>query len=139
MLSPQFFLKYSPSITRIVSGIVGKYRSFRSFSRTLSISSGNANIIFFIAILYTNISLWIDTNIYDSISTYIDGYTTMMMATNMGTSVISDALDGRFFVAFPIGYFLTIGFTRRGEIELEYYFLTRNSRTIQSSSNVVLM
>jgi hypothetical protein len=63
----------------------------------------------------------------------------MMMATNMGISVIADALGGSFFVAFPIGYFLAIGFTRRGEIELEYYFLTRNSRTIQSSSNVVLM
>src|ERR671923_307034 len=32
----------------MVSGIVCKYLSFRSFSKILSISSGNANIIFFI-------------------------------------------------------------------------------------------
>jgi hypothetical protein len=78
--------------------------------------------------------------IYDSIFTYIDGYTTRMMPMNIDSiSMIADTLGGIFFMAFPIGYFLTIGLTRRGEIELEYYFLTRNNRTIQSSSNVVLV
>jgi hypothetical protein len=78
--------------------------------------------------------------IYDSIPTYINGYTTMMMATNMDSiSMIADTVGGSFFVPFLIGYFLTIGFTGRGEIELEYFILTRNSRTIQSSFNVVLM
>ena len=75
-----------------------------------------------------------------SISMYIDGYTTRMMPMNIDSiSVIADTLGGSFFVPFLIGYFLTIGLTGRGEIELEYFILTRNSRTIQSSSNVVLM
>jgi hypothetical protein len=78
--------------------------------------------------------------IYDSISTYIIGYTTKMMPKNIDSiSIIANTLGGIFFMAFPIGYFLTIGLTVLGEIELEYYVLTRNSRTIQSSSNLVLM
>jgi hypothetical protein len=77
--------------------------------------------------------------IYDSISTYIIGYTTKMMPKNIDSiSIIANTLGG-IFMAFPIGYFLTIGLTVLGEIELEYYLLTRNSRTIQSSSNLVLM
>jgi hypothetical protein len=75
-----------------------------------------------------------------SIPRYIDGYTIKMMSMNIDSiSMIVDILGGIIFIAFPIGYFLTIRLTRRGEIESEYYFLTRNSRTIQSSSNVVLM
>jgi hypothetical protein len=71
---------------------------------------------------------------------YIDGYTTRMISVNIASiSVIADTLGGSFFVPFLIGYFLTIGLIGRGEIELEYSALTRNSRTIQSSSNVVLM
>jgi hypothetical protein len=71
---------------------------------------------------------------------YISGYTTNMMSVNIASiSMIADTLGGSFFVAFPIGYFLTIELTVLGEIELEYSVLTRNSRTIQSSSNVVLM
>jgi hypothetical protein len=59
-----------------------------------------------------------------------------MMPTNIDSiSIIADTLGG----AFPMGYFLTIEHTGRGEIELEYSVLTRNSRTIQSSSNVVLV
>jgi hypothetical protein len=78
--------------------------------------------------------------IFASISTYIDGYTTRMMPMKIDSiSVIADILGGSFFVSFLIGYFLTIGLTGRGEIELEYFILTRNSRTIQSSFNVVLM
>jgi hypothetical protein len=77
--------------------------------------------------------------IYDSISTYIIGYTTRMMPKNIDSiSIIANTLGG-IFMAFPIGYFLTIGLTVLGGIELEYYVLTRNSRTIQSSSNLVLM
>jgi hypothetical protein len=77
--------------------------------------------------------------IYDSISTYIIGYTIKMMPKNIDSiSIIANTLGG-VFMAFPIGYFLTIGLTVLGEIELEYYVLTRNSRTIQSSSNLVLM
>jgi hypothetical protein len=53
-------------------------------------------------------------------------------------SIIANTLGG-IFMALPIGYFLTIGLTVLGKIELEYYVLTRNSRTIQSSSNLVLM
>ena len=70
---------------------------------------------------------------------YIDGYTAKMMSVNIANiSVIADTLGGSFFVPFLIGYFFTIGLVL-GEIELEYFILTRNSRTIQSSSNVVLM
>lgn len=60
-----------------------------------------------------------------SIPRYINGYTTKMMPMNIDS--ISMIV---IFIAFPIGYFLTIRLTRRGEIESEYYFLTRNSRTI---------
>jgi hypothetical protein len=78
--------------------------------------------------------------IYDSISTYIVGYTIRMMPRNIDSiSMIANTLGGIYFMAFPIGYFLTIELTGKGEIELEYSVLTRNSRTIQSSSNVVLV
>jgi hypothetical protein len=73
-------------------------------------------------------------------STYIDGYTIRMLPMKIDSiSVIADILGESFFVPFLIGYFLTIGLTGRGEIELEYFILTRNSRTIQSSFNVVLV
>jgi hypothetical protein len=78
--------------------------------------------------------------IYDSISTYIVGYTIRMMPRNIDSiSMIANTLGGIYFMAFPIGYFLTIELTGKGEIELEYSVLRRNSRTIQSSSNVVLV
>jgi hypothetical protein len=78
--------------------------------------------------------------IISSIPRYIDRYTTKMMSMNIdGILMIVDTLGGIIFIAFPIGYFLAIRLTRRGEIESKYYFLTRNSRTIQSSSNVVLV
>jgi hypothetical protein len=78
--------------------------------------------------------------IYDSISTYIVGYTIRMMLRNIDSiSMITNTLGGIYFMAFPIGYFLTIELTGKGEIELEYSVLRRNSRTIQSSSNVVLV
>jgi hypothetical protein len=80
--------------------------------------------------------------IYDSIPKYINGYTTKMMPMNIDRiSMIANTLGKNYFMAFPIGYFLTIELTEKGEIglELEYSVLTRNSRTIQSYSNVVLM
>jgi hypothetical protein len=77
--------------------------------------------------------------IFASISKYIDGYTIRMMPMNIDSISVADILGGSFFVPFLIGYFLTIGLTGRGEIELEYFILTRNSRTIQSSFNVVLV
>ena len=55
----------------MVSGTVCKYRSFRSLSRTLIISSGNANITFFITIPYTDIFLWINTDISMGVYPYI--------------------------------------------------------------------
>src|SRR5918995_6011437 len=45
------FLKYSLIITLTVSGIVSRYLSLRSFSKTFTISSGNDSITLFIAIL----------------------------------------------------------------------------------------
>ena len=79
--------------------------------------------------------------IYAGISMYIDGYTTRMMPMNTDSvSLIANPLGRSFFVAFQTGYFLKIGLARRKiELELQCSFLTRNSRTIQSSSNVVLM
>jgi hypothetical protein len=78
--------------------------------------------------------------IIDTISMYIDGYTKMMVSMNIDSiSLIANTLGGSFFAPFLKGYFLTIGLIRQGEIELEYSVLTRNSRTIRSSSNVVLM
>jgi hypothetical protein len=78
--------------------------------------------------------------IVDSISMYIYGYTATGMVMNIDNiSSIVYTLGGSFFIAFLIGYFLKIGLTRRGKIELEYSVLTRNSRTIQSSFNVLLM
>lgn len=75
-----------------------------------------------------------------TLSMYIDGYTRMMVSMNIDSiSLIANTLGGSFFVPFPKGYFLTIGLIGRGEIELENSVLTRNSRTIQSSSNVVLV
>jgi hypothetical protein len=60
--------------------------------------------------------------IYDSISTYINGYTTKMMSINIGSiSMIANTLSS-FSMASPIGYFLT-RFTKRGEIELNTIFL----------------
>ena len=71
---------------------------------------------------------------------YIYGYTATEMAMKID-SILStvDTTDRSFFVAFLICYFLKIGLARRGEIELKYSFLTRSSRTIQNSSNVVLV
>jgi hypothetical protein len=43
------------------------------------------------------------------------------------------------FIDIPIGYFLTVELAGRGGNRIEYSVLTRNNRTIQSSSNVVLM
>jgi hypothetical protein len=78
--------------------------------------------------------------IYDSISKYIVRYTIRMMPRNIDSiSMIANTLGGIYFMAFPIGYFLTIELTEKGEIELGYSVLTGNSRTIQSSSNVVLV
>jgi hypothetical protein len=54
--------------------------------------------------------------IYDSISTYIIGYTTRMMPTNIDSiSMVADTLGRIFFMAIPIGYFLTIELTGRGK------------------------
>lgn len=71
---------------------------------------------------------------------YIYGYTETEMAMKID-SILStvDTTDRSFFVAFLISYFLKIELARREEIELEYSFLTRSSRTIQNSSNVVLL
>jgi hypothetical protein len=63
----------------------------------------------------------------------------MVLRNIHSISMIPNTLDEIYFMAFPICYFLTIELTGRGEIELEYSVLTRNSRTIQSSSNVVLV
>ena len=61
---------------------------------------------------------------------------TKMMSTNIdGISMIADTLGGIFFMAFPIGYFLTIRFTRRGKIELNTIFL----QEIVEQSRVPLM
>ena len=73
-----------------------------------------------------------------SIPIYIRGYMTMPMNIGSITSV-AGTLEASFFAAFPIGYSFKIGLARKEEIELEYSVLIRNSRTIQSSSNVVLM
>jgi hypothetical protein len=71
-----------------------------------------------------------------SIPKYINGYTTKMMSMNMDSiSMIADTLGGIFFMALPIGYFLTIRFTRRGEIELNTLFL----QEIAEQSRVPLM
>lgn len=66
--------KYSLRITRIVSGIVSSNLSLRCFSNTLTISSGNATMIFFITIIplytvrylykYICIYLWVDNGIW---------------------------------------------------------------------------
>jgi hypothetical protein len=54
--------------------------------------------------------------IYDSISTYIVGYTIRMMLGNIDSiSMIANTLGGIYFMASPIGYFLTIGtYWKRG-------------------------
>jgi hypothetical protein len=74
--------------------------------------------------------------IYDSISTYIIGYTTMMVPTNIDSiSIITDILGGIFSMAIPIGHSFTIEPTRRGEIELNTIFL----QEIVEQSRVPLM
>jgi hypothetical protein len=76
--------------------------------------------------------------IYDSISTYIIGYTTMMVPTNIDSiSIITDILGGIFSMAMaiPIGHSFTIEPTRRGEIELNTIFL----QEILEQSRVPLM
>jgi hypothetical protein len=54
--------------------------------------------------------------IYDSISAYIIGYTTVMVPRNIDSiSMIANTLGGIYFMAFPICYFLTIELTGRGK------------------------
>lgn len=66
-----YFLRYSLSMTRTVSGTVSSNRSLRSLSRARSISSGTDSIIRFIAIyLMICIDTFIKVSVY-SINRYL--------------------------------------------------------------------
>jgi hypothetical protein len=74
--------------------------------------------------------------IYDSISTYIIGYTTMMVPTNIDSiSIITDILGGIFSMAIPIGPFFNDRTYKEMEIELNTIFL----QEILEQSRVPLM
>ena len=74
-----------------------------------------------------------------SISMYINGYTARMMPMNIDSVSLIAYTRWKLLCSLSNRLFLKIVLTGRGEIELQYSFLSRNSRIIQSSSNVVLM